>query len=164
MRSSCINLAISYYDIYKPEGKRYFIDQKKTNNSKALKVIPEKYTLWDYIQINGPKVTVGELVKLFKLKYNIDIDFINSGSKNLSSPFEDDEDFSSPIEELYSKENKIEINQDIKYIELKLISIDKNYKYSIPIVKYCLMPNNNELINNDEKIKFIACHKTNIQF
>lgn len=164
MRSSSINLGISNYDIYKPEGKRYFIDKIKTNDSKAIKVIPEKYSLWDYLQINGPKVTVGELIKLFKLKYNIDIDFINSGSKNLSSPFEDDEDFSSTIEELYSKENKIEINSNLKYIELKLISIDSNYKYSIPVVKYCLIPNDSELLNKDERIKFINLHKTKFNF
>ena len=155
MRSSVINLGSSSYDIYKPEKKRFITDQQKTHNSKAIRVIPEEYSVWDCIEIQGPKITIGEIVNFFKLKYNIDIDFINSGNKNLSSPLDDidNEDYSKTIEELYSKQYGIEINNNLKYIELKLVSIDQNYKYSIPIVKYCLNRNNSEL-KSDQKIDF----------
>ena len=154
MKSSAINLGNSEYDVFSPEGKRYIIDQEKTGNSKAIRVIPEKYSVWDSFIISGPKVTIEEIIKYFKSKYNIEIDFINSGKTTLSSPFEDDEDITSTIEELYAKEKGIEINKNLKYIELNLVSINKDYKYSIPIVKYCLKPNDNKLIKNDEKILF----------
>ena len=99
-------------------------------------------------------ITIRELINLFKLKYNITIDFINSGSIVISSPLDDEEeDFDSTIEDLYSKETKVNIDS-LKYIELKIVSIDKNIKYSIPLVKYCLKEENKNQTDNEEKISF----------
>ena len=59
------------------------------------------------------------------------IDFINSGNLVISSPLEDEEeDFDSTIEDLYSRKAKINI-ESLKYIELKIVAIDKNIKFSI---------------------------------
>ena len=154
MKCSAFNLGLSDFDIFSPEETRYITDKNKNDNSKAIKVIPDKYSVWDHIEIIGPNITIKELIKLFKLKYNIEIDFINSGNKTISSPLEDDEEeFSFTIEELYSKENKININ-NLKYIELKIVSIDKNYKYSIPVIKYVLKQDNKNNIENKEIIFF----------
>ena len=154
MKCSAINLGISDYDIFCPEETRYITNKEKNEKSKEIKVIPCRHTVWDHIEIKGPGITIRELINLFKLKYNITIDFINSGSIVISSPLDDEEeDFDSTIEDLYSKETKVNIDS-LKYIELKIISIDKNIKYSIPLVKYCLKEENKNHINNEEKISF----------
>jgi len=143
MKCSAINLGISDYDIFCPEETRYITNKEKNEKSKEIKVIPCRHTVWDHIEIKGPGITIRELINLFKLKYNITIDFINSGSIVISSPLDDEEeDFDSTIEDLYSKETKVNIDS-LKYIELKIVSIDKNIKYSIPLVKYCLKEENN---------------------
>ena len=163
MKSSAINLGLSDYDIFSPEETRYITDKNKTDNSKAIKVIPENYSVWDYIEIKGPNITIKEIMKLFKLKYNIEIDFINSGNMTLSSPLEDDEeDLSFTIEELYSKEIKTKIDNNKKYIELKFVSVDKNFKYSIPVIKYCLKQDNKEAKENEEIIFFKKIKKNSL--
>ena len=126
MRCSAINLGISDYDIFNPEEARYITNKEKKEKSIEIKVIPYNYTIWDHIEIKGPNITIRELINLFKLKYSIMIDFINSGNLVISSPLEDEEeDFDSTIEDLYSRKAKINI-ESLKYIELKIVAIDKN--------------------------------------
>ena len=90
------------------------------------------------------------------------IDFINSGNLVISSPLEDEEeDFDSTIEDLYSRKTKINI-ESLKYIELKIVAIDKNIKFSIPLVKYYLNKEKKTLLDNEEKIIFRKIKKDSL--
>ena len=162
MRCSAINLGISDYDIFNPEEARYITNKEKNEKSKEIKVIPCNYTIWDHIEIKGPNITIRELINLFKLKYSIMIDFINSGNLVISSPLEEEEeDFDSTIEDLYSRKAKINI-ESLKYIELKIVAIDKNIKFSIPLVKYYLNKEKKTLLDNEEKIIFRKIKKDSL--
>ena len=117
MRCSAINLGISDYDIFNPEEARYIANKEKKEKSIEIKVIPCNYTIWDHIEIKGPNITIRELINLFKLKYSIMIDFINSCNLVISSPLEDEEeDFDSTIEDLYSRKAKINIESSTSII------------------------------------------------
>ena len=162
MRCSAINLGISDYDIFNPEEARYITNKEKKEKSIEIKVIPYNYTIWDHIEIKGPNITIRELINLFKLKYSIMINFINSINLVISSPLEDEEeDFDSTIEDLYSRKAKINI-ESLKYIELKIVAIDKNIKFSIPLVKYYLNKEKKALFDNEEKIIFRKIKKDSL--
>ena len=153
MRCSAINLGISDYDIFNPEEARYITNKE---------VIPCNYTIWEHIEIKWPNITIRELINLFKLKYSIMIDFINSGNLVISSPLEDEEeDFDSTIKDLYSRKAKINI-ESLKYIELKIVAIDKNIKFSIPLVKCYLNKEKKALFDNEEKIIFRKIKKDSL--
>ena len=153
MRGCSINIGTSQFNISIPEQIRYFSNKEKTENSKEIKLITGKYSVWDSIKIIGPNVTIEEIVNYFKKKYNIDKDFINSGTNNLVSLLDSEEEFTNTIEDLYTKETGIKINEETKYIELEFVSSDKNTIYSIPKVKYCLQEKK-RIINNEEKFIF----------
>jgi len=158
MKGCSINIGLSQFNISNPEQIRYFSNQEKTENSKEIRVITGKYSVWDSIKIIGPNVTIEEIVNYFKKKFNIDIDFINSGTKNLVSLLDSEEEFTNTVEDLYTRETGIEISKETKYIELQFVSSDKNTIYSIPKIKYCLKENK----KNEEK--FIFENNLNIIF
>ena len=133
-RCSFIDLADSEYDFCTPEGVRYFEDNKDDN----YKVIPQKFSVWDYIEILGPKITVGEIVDYYKEIYEVDIDYINSGNSILAIPFEGKEEYSKTIEELYEQEKNIKLNKSIKYIELSISGTYKNKEIRMPNIKYLM--------------------------
>ena len=146
MRCSAINLGISDYDIFNPEEARYITNKEKKEKSIEIR----------------PNITIRELINLFKLKYSIMIDFINSGNLVISSPLEDEEeDFDSKIKDLYSRKAKINI-ESLKYIELKIVAIDKNIKFSIPLVKCYLNKEKKALFDNEEKIIFRKIKKDSL--
>ena len=133
-KCSFIDLSTSEYDFCTPEGVRYFEDDKDGH----YKIIPQKFSVWDYIEILGPKITVGEIVDYYKENYKVEIDYINSGDIVLAVPFEGKEEFSKTIEELYEQEKNIKLNKNIKYIELSISGTYKNKEIKMPNIKYLI--------------------------
>ena len=116
MKCSFIDFSSSEYDFCIPENVRYFIDGKEDK----YKIIPNKFSIWDYFEILGPKITVGDIVNFFKENYDIDIDYINNENIILAIPFEGKEDYSKTIEELYEEERKKKLEKNKKYLELSI--------------------------------------------
>ena len=138
LRSGAFNLATSEYDLFIPEEKRYIKDIPKTKTTPEYKVIPKEFTVWDKIDIHGPNFTIKDLVKYFKNKNNVDIDFINYCNKILASPMEGNENMDNTIEKLIEEKTGKKINIGIKYIKLDLNGSINDCEILTPTVRYIL--------------------------
>lgn len=137
-RSGAFNLATNEFDIFIPEEKRYIKDIPKTKNTPEYKVIPKEFTVWDKIDINGPNITIKDIVNFFKNKYNVDIDFINYCNQILASPMEDDKNMEDTIEKLIEEKTGKKINNRVKYIKLDLNGSINDCEILTPIIRYIL--------------------------
>ena len=80
--------------------------------NESIRVVPNKWTIWDKIQINESK-TCKELIELIKFQYNVDINLISSDSFIIYNS--------------RSKKGKIDINKKIEDI-YKIQNIKKTNK------------------------------------
>ena len=150
-RNISFNLALSNFDLSIPEEKKYITDIPKTERSAAIKAIPGKFTVWEKMDLNGPNLTVKNIISYFKDNYNVDIENINFGEKTIASPLLDgDKDLEKSIEELIKENTNFIINEKTKYIQLEITGSDLNGEYdiSLPTIRYILKGNNkNSIIN-----------------
>jgi len=151
LKSISFNLAVSEFDLFTPEEKRYITDIPKNERSCGIKAIPGKFTVWDKIDINGPNLSAKKLIKYFKDKYNVNIENINYGETTISSALlDDDEDLEKSIETLMRENTKFVLNEKTKYIPLEITGSydDGEYNISMPTLCYVLKGNKNNSINN----------------
>ena len=139
-RCGAFNLATSEFDLFKPEEVRYIKDIPKTKTTPSYKVIPKEFNVWDKIDLNGPNMTVKNIIDFFK-KYDVDIDFINYSNLLLDSPFESDENFNKSIEELITEKTGKKIDDKMKYIKLDLSGSIKDSEIITPNIRYILKNN-----------------------
>ena len=141
-RNCNINLGVGLINLYIPEEKRLITDSMDNENNLVKKVIPRDFTIWDKIDILGPKITIKNIVDDFKDKYNVEIDFINYKDYTLASPIDGDEDYFKTIEELI-KENNITLPEKTKYIKLEISGNLNDVEISTPTIRYILKDDNN---------------------
>ena len=134
-RNSNFNLATSIYDLCIPEEKRFITDTPKTETANETKVIPNKFTVWDKIDLYGPFLNVKNIVDTFKERYDVEIEFINYKSNILASPIDGDEDYDKTIEELV---NEIEGENLTKkrYIKLEIAGSKGEADIITPTIRY----------------------------
>ena len=137
-RNSNFNLATSIYDLSIPEEKRFITDSPKTETTNETKVIPNKFTVWDKIDLYGPFLNVKNIVDIFKNKYNVEIEFINYKSNILASPIDGDEDYNKTIEELIKEIDGENINKKNKYIKLEVSGSKGEADIITPTIRYIL--------------------------
>ena len=137
-RCGAINLAISEFDLFIPEEKRYIKNIPRTKTTPEYKVIPKEFTVWDKIDIIGPNITVKNIVEDFRNKYNVDIDYINYNNKILASPMEDDKNMNETIEKLIQDKTGKKINNKVKYIKLDLNGSFGDCEILTPTIRYVL--------------------------
>ena len=138
LRSGAFNLATSEFDLFIPEEKRYIKNIPKTETTPEYKVISKEFTVWDKIDIKGPNITINTLVKYFKDKYNVDIDYINYCNQILASPLDDDTNMDETIEKLVQDKTGKKIIKGTKYIKLDLSGSIGECEILSPIVRYIL--------------------------
>ena len=136
-RNSNFNLATSIYDLSIPEEKRFIIDTPKTETANETKVIPNKFTVWDKIDLYGPFLNVKNIVDTFKEKYDVEIEFINYKSNILASPIDGDEDYEKTIEELI-KEIEGENLTKKRYIKLEIAGSKGEADIITPTIRYII--------------------------
>jgi len=133
-RSIGFEMKTNIYSISSPEEVNYMKNKDATCDSLPIICIPNKFSVWDNIEIKGTK-TVKEIIAFFKINYDVDLLNINSGIFVLyDSEFE--EDLNKTIEELYLENYKIYKNQ--KYIRLKIVGRYKECSVNMPIIKYII--------------------------
>ena len=137
-RNSNFNLATSIYDLSIPEEKRFITDSPKTETTNETKVIPNKFTVWDKIDLYGPFLNVKNIVDIFKNKYNVEIEFINYKSNILASPIDGDEDYNKTVEELIKEIEGENINKKNKYIKLEVSGSKGEADIITPTIRYIL--------------------------
>lgn len=151
LKSISFNLAVSEFDLFTPEEKRYITDIPKTERSCGIKAIPGKFTIWDKIDIYGPNLSAKKIIEYFKDNYNVNIENINYGDITISSALlDEDEDLEKSIETLMSENTKFVLNERTKYIPLEITGSydDGEYNISMPTLRYVLKgKQNNSIIN-----------------
>lgn len=137
-RNSNFNLATSIYDLSIPEEKRFITDSPKTETTNETKVIPNKFTVWDKIDLYGPFLNVKNIVETFKNKYDVEIEFINYKSNVLASPIDGEEDYDKTIEELIKDIEGQNLNEKKKYIKLEIAGTKGDADIITPTIRYIL--------------------------
>ena len=109
-----------------------FIEEDK----KKFKLIPEKYSIWDYLVINN-SMTIRQFIEYIKKEFNVDVNSINSNQINLYLKNVSPKDiFDNKIEEIYNNLSSIKLFENKKFIMLEISGDYENYYAKMPLFKY----------------------------
>ena len=137
-RSLSFELATNWYVISLTDNVNYSKDIEATSTSLAIKNIPYKFTVWDYIPINA-SLKVKEFIQFIENKYNFNVNYINSDNLCLVDVLlmeDNDEDYEKKIEELYFEKKNIKYK--VKYIKFNVSGTQNNCYIKMPPIKYIL--------------------------
>ena len=108
--------------------------------SKKHKLIPEKYSKWDYLVINE-SLTIKQFIDYIKREYNVEVSSIISNqinlySKNIKNDGNEDPKLNKKIEDVYNMLSKIKIFENKKFLMLEIIGDIGEFKAKMPKIKY----------------------------
>ena len=112
-------------------------DQLK-QGSKKYKLIPEKYTIWDYLVIND-SLSIKQFIDYMKKNYNVEITSIISNQIILYTKKEsgnDDLKINKKIEDIYCELSKIKIFENKKFLILEILGDIGEFIAKMPLIKY----------------------------
>ena len=148
LRNLFFNLATNYYLFSEPYPPILMEDKTDEEEGGPLKCIPNKWTIWDRLEIKGPLTCRQFFDEMFR-KYGIKIDILIANGEIILSTLDEEtykKNLDKKIEELYLSLAKIKPKQNINYILLQLsASIEKvtikNKEFSdvsveMPPIKY----------------------------
>ena len=122
-RNIFFNLSNNYYLFSEPTPSLIMEDKTDKEEGGPLKCIPNGFTIWDRLEIKGPK-TGQEFLDEMAKKYGIDIDFLLANGKLILSTMDDDKTFNEKkkklIEELYLSVAEVKPKENINYLLLQL--------------------------------------------
>ena len=128
LRNLFFNLATNYYLFQEPYPPILNEDKTDEEEGGPLKCIPNKWTIWDRLEMKGPKTCQEFFDEMFQ-KYGIKIDMLIANGEIIMSSL-DEESFeknkNKKIEDLYLSITKVKPKENINYILLQLsANIDK---------------------------------------
>ena len=128
LRNLFFNLATNYYLFQEPYPPILNEDKTDEEEGGPLKCIPNKWTIWDRLEMKGPKTCQEFFDEMFQ-KYGIKIDMLIANGEIIMSSL-DEESFeknkNKKIEDLYLSIAKVKPKKNINYILLQLsANIDK---------------------------------------
>ena len=128
LRNLFFNLATNYYLFQEPYPPILNEDKTDEEEGGPLKCIPNKWTIWDRLEMKGPKTCQEFFDEMFQ-KYGIKIDMLFANGETIMSSL-DEESFeknkNKKIEDLYLSMAKVKPKENINYILLQLsANIDK---------------------------------------
>ena len=128
LRNLFFNLATNYYLFQEPYPPILNEDKTDEEEGGPLKCIPNKWTIWDRLEMKGPKTCQEFFDEMFQ-KYGIKIDMLIANGEIIMSSL-DEESFeknkNKKIEDLYLSMAKVKPKENINYILLQLsANIDK---------------------------------------
>ena len=149
LRNCYFNLSCNYYLFDEPVPAKKMIDKESDENGNPVKMIPEGWTTWDKILIEGSK-TCQELMDYIKEKYDVDVDIIMANEeyeitdtffKNLHEKKKN-----RKIEDIFCEVTQSKIDEKINYLWLKVSGkvketkigdkVFKNVSAELPVFKY----------------------------
>lgn len=111
MKNSGLYLGTNWYSTGILEEVKLYRCIKKINNNYNAIIIPEIFTIWDSIKIQG-LLALRQIIEIFKNEYELEIDYINSGNKFFLDLIDDnEEDLNKKIEVLYSSKFNKKLNE-----------------------------------------------------
>jgi hypothetical protein len=105
------------------------------NNEENIKYIPEKYTIWDFIEIKE-SMTLKKFLNYMDENYKIKISLISSNHINLYDSNLNEEILDNKIEEVYNKKAKTELFEGKRFLILDILGTYENLIAKTPKIKY----------------------------
>lgn len=111
-------------------------NDKLEERKKRYKLIPEKYSIWDYLIINQT-LTIKQFLDYMKKEYNVEVTSIISKKiilflKNNST----NDIFDKKIEEVYNNISSIKLFENKKYLMLEISGEVDDCIAKMPLIKY----------------------------
>ena len=111
-------------------------NDKLEEGKKRYKLIPEKYSIWDYLIINQT-LTIKQFLDYMKKKYNVEVTSIISKKINLFLKNNSSSDiFDKKIEEVYNNISSIKLFENQKYLMLEISGEVDDCIAKMPLIKY----------------------------
>ena len=110
-------------------------NDKLEKGKKLYKLIPEKYTIWDYLEING-SLSIKQLIDYMKQKYNVEVTLITSNQKKLFEKNSTENVLNEKIEDAYNNKSNIKLSQSKKFLMLEILGDVDNFIAKMPKFKY----------------------------
>ena len=111
-------------------------NDKLEEGKKRYKLIPEKYSIWDYLIINQT-LTIKQFLDYIKKKYNVEVTSIISKKINLFLKNNSSSDiFDKKIEEVYNNISSIKLFENKKYLMLEISGEVDDCIAKMPLIKY----------------------------
>lgn len=111
-------------------------NDKLKENEKKYKLVPDKFSVWDYIIING-SLSIKQFIDYIKQEYNVDINTIISNQKNLYEKNKiKNEELNKKIEETYNDISNIKLYENKKYLMLEILGDIDDFIAKMPLIKY----------------------------
>lgn len=105
-------------------------------NKKKYKLVPEKYSIWDYLIISN-SMTIRQFIEYLKKEFNVDVTSINSNQINLYlKNISVDNIFDKKIEDIYNNLSTIKLFENKKFIMLEISGEIENCFAKMPLFKY----------------------------
>ena len=130
LRDCNFNLAFNNYMFMSPIQCEVIKEKKE-----GIKFIPEKFTIWDFIEILGP-MTIREFKQYFKDKYNINLYMISSNNINIYDLNKGEEKIDNKIEVVYNEVSKIKLYDKKRFLILDISGNIDNFIAKTPKIKY----------------------------
>ena len=128
LRNLFFNLATNYYLFQEPYPPILNEDKTDEEEGGPLKCIPNKWTIWDRLEMKGPKTCQEFFDEMFQ-KYGIKIDMLIANGEIIMSSLDEEsfeKNINKKIEDLYLSMAKVKPKENINYILLQLsANIDK---------------------------------------
>ena len=132
LRECSFNLAFNNYMNTTPTPCEFI---KNIENNENIKYIPDEFTIWDFIEINE-SMTIEQLIKFIKDKYNINISLISSRNLNLYESNLENENIHLKIEDVFNKISKIKLSDEKRFLILDILGKCENLVAKMPRIKY----------------------------
>ena len=111
-------------------------NDKIDNIKKKFKLVPESYTIWDYLIINE-SLTFTQFIEYIKKQFNVCITSITSNGINLYlKDLTSDDVLNKKIEEFYNEISNIKLPENKKYLMLEIDGDINDFYAKMPLFKY----------------------------
>ena len=111
-------------------------NDKIENIKKKFKLVPESYTIWDYLIINE-SLTFTQFIEYIKKQFNVCITSITSNGINLYlKDLTSDDVLNKKIEEFYNEISNIKLPENKKYLMLEIDGDINDFYAKMPLFKY----------------------------
>ena len=137
-RNCAFNFGINYISFQNLRScDNIKVDESSLPHEKIkFKLIPEKFTIWDYIQVNG-SLTLKKFIELIKNKYNVDLTSLYSNEMILYSKSNNIVDnMEKKVENIYNEISGIKLFDNRKFLILNIEGLSDEFNIRMPYFKY----------------------------